>query len=235
MGECFMFGRGTIQPWAPDSTFANNEWKDIIKAVQKGVVPDTWAVGDQKAMTIGSKDYLIDIIGKNHDTYSDGSGTAPLTFQMHDCFEITYYMNSTDTTNGSWASCAMRSEGVPYVFALMPSEVQAAIKEVDKLTSGGMYNNAIQTTADTLFLPSETEVVGSNSYGFSGEGSRYSYYSTSAKRIKYLNGTAKVWWLRSPQQSGTNGYSCFCCVNTAGASAALTASDSYGVPFAFCF
>ena len=69
-----------------EANFADNTWAQIIKACQKKIIPTTWKVGDQKAMTINGISYQIDIIGKNHDDYSDGSGKAPLTFQMHDCY-----------------------------------------------------------------------------------------------------------------------------------------------------
>ena len=68
------------------STFANNSWEMIIQACKNNEVPSAWNIGDQKTMTIGGVDYEIDIIGKNHDTYSDGSGKAPLTFQFHNLF-----------------------------------------------------------------------------------------------------------------------------------------------------
>ena len=64
--------------------FAANSWETIIAACQSGNVPDSWAVGDSKPMAINGTNYQIDIIGKNHDVYTDGSGTAPLTFQLHD-------------------------------------------------------------------------------------------------------------------------------------------------------
>lgn len=68
-----------------EANFADNTWEQIISVCQKGIVPLSWKVGDQKAMTIGGTDYLIDIIGINHDDYSDGSGKATFTFQLHDC------------------------------------------------------------------------------------------------------------------------------------------------------
>ena len=78
--------------------FAKNTWEKIIKACQDNEVPETWVVGSQKAMTINGVDYLIDIIGKNHDTYATG-GKAPLTFQMHDTYADDKAMNSSDTTS----------------------------------------------------------------------------------------------------------------------------------------
>ena len=46
-----------------EANFADNTWAQIIKACQKKHIPSTWKVADQKAMTIGDKDYMIDIIG----------------------------------------------------------------------------------------------------------------------------------------------------------------------------
>ena len=79
------FRRRGDPPVIFDAIFANNSWEEIIAACQSGNVPDSWSVGDSKAMTINGTNYQIDIIGKNHDTYTAG-GTAPLTFQMHDCY-----------------------------------------------------------------------------------------------------------------------------------------------------
>lgn len=144
-----------------DPVFANNTWAKIIKACQNKEVPETWVVGNQKAMTINGADYLIDIIGKNHDNYSDGSGKAPLTFQLHDCYGTQYAMNSSGTNRGGWKSCAMRSTHLPAILALMPTEVQNGIREVNKLTSAGSKSATINTTADKLFLLSEIEIFGS--------------------------------------------------------------------------
>ena len=120
-----------------EANFADNTWEQIIAACQKKIIPTTWKVGDQKAMTIGGTDYLIDIIGINHDDYSDGSGKAPFTFQLHDCYGETKNMNSSNTNAGGWTSCSMRSTHLPAILALMPTEVQNGIREVNKLTSAG--------------------------------------------------------------------------------------------------
>lgn len=216
-----------------DSVFANNTWADIIAACESGSVPDTWAVGDQKTMTINGADYTIDIIGKNHDTYSDGSGTAPLTFQLHDCYGTKYGMNSSNTNSGGWSSCNMRSTTLPAILALMPSEVQSGIKEVSKKTSAGSQSTTINITADKLFLLSEVEILGSNaSKSVAGEGTQYKYYADGNSKVKKFNGSEDYWWERSPRSSN-NTY--FCLVSTTGGSSAVSASGNYGVAFAFCF
>ena len=236
MGKVIMSGIVPLLsvPVTTKPNFADNTWAQIIKACQTNRVPDTWAIGNQKTMAIGGTYYVIDIIGKNHDTYSSG-GTAPLTFQMHDCYGTTYAMNSINTNVGGWTSCAMRTTHLPAILAMMPAEVQNGIREVNKLTSAGNENTTINTTADKLFLLSEIEIFGSTTYSKAGEGSQYSYFATAANRIKYLSngsGSASWWWERSPYGGGS---SAFCNVYSNGNANSSYASNTYGVAFAFCF
>ena len=214
-----------------DNTFANNDWSTIIAACQSGSVPDTWVVGNSKTMTINGASYQVDIIGKNHDTYTAG-GTAPLTFHLHDCYGETKNMNSTNTNSGGWTSCPMRSTHLPAILALMPTEVQNGIREVNKLTSAGSQSSTINTTADKLFLLSEIEIFGSVSYSKSGEGTQYDYYKAGNSRVKNYNGSASSWWERSPNGNSTI---YFCTVSSSGNADYDVTKKAYGVAFGFCF
>lgn len=213
-----------------DPVFANNTWEQIIEACHNNEVPDTWKVADQKPMTINGVDYQIDIIGKNHDTYASG-GKAPLTFQLHDCYGEIKNMNSSNTNSGGWTSCAMRSTHLPAILALMPTEVQNGIREVNKLTSAGNQSATINTTADKLFLLSEVEIFGRSTYSKSGEGAQYDYYKAGNSHVKSYNGNAYIWWERSPYGSNSTN---FCIVNSYGASYNI-AHSARGAAFAFCF
>lgn len=195
-------------------------------------MPDTWVVGNQKTMTIDGVDYAIDIIGKYHDTYSDGSGTAPLTFQLHDCYSGFYVMNSSNTNASGWTSCAIRAERLPAILALMPGEAQAGIKEVNKLTSAGSQSSTINTTADKLFLLSEIEIFGGTSYSTPGEGTQYEYYKVGNSKVKHENGNTVIWWERSPVGVDT---AAFCYVANGGYADNGGASGSCSISFAFCF
>ena len=233
-GRTLIGGTGYDIMFAPsyDPVFANNTWEQIIEACHNNEVPDTWKVADQKPMTINGVDYQIDIIGKNHDDYSDGSGKAPLTFQMHDCYGEAKNMNSQNTNRGGWTSCAMRSTHLPAILALMPTEVQNGIREVNKLTSAGSQSATINTTADKLFLLSEIETFGSVSYSKSGEGTQYDYYKAGNSKVKNRNGSANAWWERSPHG---NDYVNFCRVNSGGNAYYTSPTRANGVAFAFCF
>lgn len=214
--------------------FADNDWATIIEACHANEVPDTWVADGTcyKDMLINGTNYRIDIIGKNHDDLADGTGKAPLTFQMHDCYATTYPMNDTATNVGGWESCKMRTQTMPALKALLPAEVQAGIRAVNKLTSAGGQSSSIVTTSDELFLPTEVELFGSIDYSFAGEGTQYAYYKAGNSKVKNRSGNADYWWERSPYSNyPTN----FCLVNSAGSASSGNASYSRGVAFAFCF
>lgn len=233
-GRTLINGTGYDITFAPayDPVFANNTWEQIIEACRNNEVPDTWKVADHKLMTINGVDYQIDIIGKNHDDYSDGSGKAPLTFQLHDCYADTKQMNSSNTNSGGWTSCAMRSTHLPAILALMPTEVRNGIREVNKLTSAGSQSATINTTADKLFLLSEIEIFGRVIYSKSGEGTQYDYYKAGNSKVKKFNGSVAAWWGRSPRGVISTG---FCRVDSSGNATYFYASYAYGVAFGFCF
>lgn len=219
-------------PVTYNANFADNDWATIIKACHKNQVPETWVVGNQKAMMINGADYVIDIIGKNHDDYADGSGKAPLTFQLHDCYADRKAMNGGNTNSGGWTSCDMRQTHLPAILALMPTEVQNGIQEVNKLTSEGYRSTTISTTADKLFLLSEIEIFGNITYSASGEGTQYAYYKAGNSKVKNYNGSANHWWQRSPR---IGNYTSFCAVSNSGLADYISANDVYCISFAFCF
>ena len=232
-GRTLIGGAGYDITFAPpyDSVFANNTWKQIIEACHNNAVPDTWNVADQKPMTINGASYQIDIIGKNHDTYTAG-GTAPLTFQLHDCYADKKAMNSSNTNSGGWTSCAMRRTHLPAILSKMPTEVRNGIREVNKLTSAGNKSSTINTTADKLFLLSEVEIFGSTTYSAAGEGTQYDYYKAGNSKVKKRNGDAYDWWESSPYASDSTG---FCMVGSDGSAYGDYARYSRGVAFCFCF
>jgi hypothetical protein len=234
MGRVILSGasKGMTVPSTIKANFAGNTWATIIDACHKNQVPATWVVGNQKTMTINGTAYVIDIIGKNHDDYADGSGKAPLTFQLHDCYGTKYAMNSSETNVGGWTSCAMRNTHLPAILSQMPTEVQNGIREVNKLTSAGNQSATINTTADKLFLLSEIEIFGSVSHSKSGEGTQYDYYKAGNSRVKNYNGSAYNWLERSPRGSNS---AFFCYVSIGGGASYSFANAENGVAFAFCF
>lgn len=211
-----------------DPVFGNNSWATIIKACQEKQVPNTWNVGDSCNMTINNKTYAIDIIGKNHDDYADGSGKAPLTFQMHTTYATQYKMNGAEDNSCGWKNCLVRtSNAFPALKKVMPAEVVAALKAVTKKTTAGGASSAIDTTEDTLFLLSEIEVQGTRTFSYPGEGTQYAYYKTAANRKKN-----RAWYLRSPRLNSTT---CFDRTGWSGEADWSVASEVDGIAAAWCF
>lgn len=211
--------------------FEANAWNTIIEACHNNAVPDTWVVGDCKLMTINGKDYLIDIIGKNHDGYADDSGVAPLTFQLHDCYADVKQMDSTGSY-ACWDNCDMRITHLPAILSQMPTEVQSGIRKVKKYTSGGAQETSLRMTEDKLFLLSEIEIFGKVKQSKQSEGTQYDYYKADNSKVKKRGNTAFSWWERSPYR---NIYANFCRVYTDGSSDYYDKNRALGVAFAFCF
>ena len=223
-GTARTIGFGGIDP-----DFSQNSWRTIIAACQNREVPATWNIGDSCSMTINNRTYAIDIIGKNHDDYADGSGKAPLTFQMHKCYATQYKMNNDGSNSGGWSGCLLRGNGgFKTIKSKMPAEVVAAMKAVTKKTAASGSSSTISTTEDTMFLLSEIEVQGARTHSYAGEGTQYEYYKTAANRNK--NDTS--WWLRSPRASSTT---CFCATRFDGTADWIVASNTCGVAAAWCF
>ena len=182
-------------------------------------------------MTIGGKEYQIAIIGKDHDGYTAG-GKAPLTFQLAEVYGTTAKMNETQTNTTGWSDSAMRKTTMANILSAMPSEVQNAIKPVNKETLNGT-RDGLETTSDKLFLLSEIEVNGSVYFSNNfAEGTRYSYYTDLNSQIMNNENGPATWWLRGPGKNNAIG---FTQINMSGYMANGSAEFACGVVFGFCF
>ncbi|MBR5201232.1 MAG: hypothetical protein IKW31_05740 [Alistipes sp.] len=216
-------GNYTVAELKLNANFADNDWSDIVFACENNYVPESWNVGDTKAMTIGGKDYQIRILGKNHDTYTAG-GKAPLTFQIAEVYGSAA-MNATQTNTTGWSGSKMRTVTMAEILEVMP--VKDAIKAVNKETLKGT-RDGLETTSDKLFLLSEVEVNGSVFFSNNfAEGSRYAYYANGGSQIM-----SATWWLRGPGKSNDIGYTQ---INMSGYMANGSAEYACGVVFGFCF
>lgn len=227
----FMFGRS--KPFSAEGTFSENTWAEIIKACQLNKVPDTWLVGDNKLMKINGMDYQVDIIGKNHDTYSDGTGKAPLTLQLHGYYDTAFYrMSNTLYNEGGWRDSAMRLTHLPAILAQMPEAVISGIRQVNKMTSEGNLSSTIITTADTLFLLAEIEVLGVKTFSNAGEGTQYAYYKEGNSTVKTMGLSSREWFTRSPVFNSKYN---FATITEKGETGTESADYPLAVSFAFCF
>lgn len=126
---------------------------------------------------------------------------------------------------------------------LFDSNIKNAIKQVKiPYRKNGGYGGSDQSGANGLlckiFLLSGYEIglTTSNNLFFPVDGAKLSYFEAGTgssalnKRIAYLNGSAAIWWLRSPYNGSTNGV---WCVYADGNCYRYDASVSHGIRPAF--
>lgn len=224
-----VIGIVTVYPFVAGATLQATSWNDISIMSKFGVCDQFFNIGDTKNITVNGVSYPVQIIGFNHDTLAAG-GKAGVTFQLVDCLKETAQMNSSNTNVNGWRGSAMRTRMGTYLDRLN-ADLKAVIKNVNKVTSVGSNQSGLETTSDKLFLLSEIEIFGATTYSFASEGKQYEYYAAGNRTIKKVNGSANIWWERSPRSGDTGA---FCGVGSNGYADINFASYSYGVSFGFC-
>lgn len=151
-----------------------------------------------------AKDFIVVHQGKPSSVYDDScNGTWLL---MKDIYESRQWHSSS--TN-DYANSTIHSYLNSTFLNLFESNIKNAIKQVKLPYRKGSGTSTTVTSGSNglsakIFLLSATETSFSFSSMPSGEGAELAYFkgcadnSSDSKRVAYLNGSATVWWLRSP-------------------------------------
>ena len=183
---------------ATDFSTIEDSWSEIIANVANGTYSTKYKVGDTKLLSFGSEgDHYMVLVAKDMDTLASG-GTAATTWISNDLLTTMHRMNATPTTSGGYKATEMRTYLSDTILPKLPAEIQTAIKEVSKVQSTylGMIVKDGQTTTEKLWIPSDHEVGLGTAHETTG--ALYNgYFTGTSRRVKYLNGSASNWWLRS--------------------------------------
>lgn len=208
-------------------------WSQINAIATTRQASNYFAVGDTKTYKQNGFTQTAMISGFNHDTKEDGS-TAPITFSLVNGIG-TLQMEQTAENGNGWSGSYMYSYLHNTHYNNLPSELRSVIKPVKKKTSKGNSNSTIVTSTDKLFLFSEVEVFGSNTYSYSGEGTQYDGFKDANNRIKCdrADTTPTGWWLRSPKKAYTTNYNLVTDSGTISGSG-QEANKTWSVVYGFC-
>lgn len=211
-------------------------WDYIDSLSKNGKAGAVLSLHDTKEieLTTGEK-VVMEIVGFDHDTLaSDGSKTAGITFGMKNCLAQSYRMNTTSTNVGGWKDSEMRTMHVREAFYnVLPEDLKAVIKSVNKKTSAGNRSTTIETTTDDVWLFSLTE-LGITGLGtpYSQEGSAYPVFISNAARQKTALGATRNYFTRSPHTGNT---SQFRYITTSGSNSYANAgATGYYMAAGFC-
>lgn len=168
-----------------------------------------------------ARNFIVVHQGKPSSVYDDScNGTWLL---MQDIYENRAWHSSN--TN-DYANSTIHSYLNSTFLNLFESNIKNAIKQVKLPYRKGSGTSTTVTSGSNglsakIFLLSATETsFNFSSYMPSGEGAELAYFkgcadnSSDSKRVAYLNGSATVWWLRSPDCN--NGSSNALCVGSGG-------------------
>lgn len=193
--------------------------------------------------------------------YANVNGTRTEFLVVHQGVPSSIYDTSCDGTwllmkniyeKRAWHSSAVNDYGNSTIHSylnstfigLFDANIQSAIKQV-KLPyrkgsgSGTGITSGASGLAAKTFLLSGVEVNWSSSTFtyFPNDGACLSYFfgcaTTDSKRIAYLNGSATIWWLRSPCCSSMYGATRVLAANVGGNYTNVGCTGSYGIRPAF--
>lgn len=158
-----------------------------------------------------ARNFIVVHQGKPSSVYDDScNGTWLL---MQDIYENRAWHSSN--TN-DYANSTIHSYLNSTFLNLFESNIKNAIKQVKLPYRKGSGTSTTVTSGSNglsakIFLLSATETSFSFDYMPRGEGAELAYFkgcadnSSDSKRVAYLNGSATVWWLRSPDCSNFRG------------------------------
>ena len=218
-----------------DFSTITDDWSEIITKVNNGSYSTAYNIGDTKKLTIDGKDVYMQLVAKDADSLADGNGTASTTWISRNVVYLQEMKPMKDNTSQkvTWADSDVRATLRDTILPTIDSTVTEAIKEVTKTyvtTSADTISKYTLSIADTIWIPSAREIIGTNS-AYEQSGAMYTnLFSSSNARIKYYNGNKTQWWLRT----SSSNYTLRSISNTGSIGTAYGYISDIGVVIGFC-
>ena len=216
-----------IVSWA-DGT--DEEIAAMVAAADAGQITlsDYWKASDTRTVHLSAmsgsvananeshaaQDVQFVLTDPGHYTLANGKPCNFVVLQK-DCLKESGVMNSQDTNSGGWNDCPRRTWCNSVYRNAIPSTLRGMFKQFKVRTANGSGSGVTEST-DWFSLFSEKEVFGSTSYADSSvesQNTQLDWYKTSSNRIKRMNGSAVLWWERSPRSGNSRQ---FCHVTSSG-------------------
>ena len=234
--------------------YIEDSWTEIAQNVAAGDT-DKYGYGGKKIAEINysykgtkySDTVEFEIIDKDHDVlsqmisgYNNNSDRAALTFRGKISARTVMNSGAKDWNGnlgldgGGWAKSDMREwlNGNDF-FGSLPTDLQAAIKTVTKLSDNGYYNYhpgpaQLTPTDDKIFIASPEELNALNKmYTLEGQGSQYVLFTDANSRK-----TGDIYWTRST--AGNQSFHSFCVIDLDGYLSNTGGGNKNGIVVYFC-
>lgn len=197
-------------------------------------------IGDYKDITLSTGESVrMELAGI--DTYfgHQSNNNHRLYFISRDCLATTYRMNASNTNTGGFPASELKTTLNNTIFNTLPADLRTVIKADKRLCS--TKGSWAWQEDQKLWLPSEVEVWGHNTWSEVGYGNgcgvQFPIFAGSLRHIckgqgkgKAEQGSRANWWCGSPIASNTTD---FCGVYNVGLANYSSASNAFGVPLCF--
>ena len=226
----YMYGREIPFTWAEIKTkCTNNDFSGI-------------AVGDWKSIVVDGETHYMEVAGiDTYYGYTTGYRHC-IDFVSRYCLNTTYRYNATNTNIGGWPASELYTtmNGTGGIYDKLPSDVKAVVgPKIMRLENkdGAISSGANWITADKLWLLSDLEVFGFQSWsqiGF-GSGNFHQYPIFIGSEVHIIKRTAESstrtnWWTLSPRSGVTTS---FCNVSAYGYTLYDVATAYARIPICF--
>lgn len=163
----------------PQFSLEDVSWEFISNVAKTGMADKYFSLGDKKKVKFTTPDFgeteqYAYIVGFNHDTLSDGTGKAGITFMMYSDMHLKMLKNANE--NANWANTIVRETLNSSVLDSFDDGLKNSIRTVRK--DYAIYPSGSSYTNDKLWIPSTTE-LGRQAGETDPNGTKYTYITLS--------------------------------------------------------